>query len=274
MSNTKELNLKTDNIQILTDQKTCIDTRFGTIGEPCCPKYYIANSSGIRLSRNYYSIEKLDDIHYVVSDLDFMYSLGLKQWVEIHGNKFKESDIPRLQIHYGVISVVNNEVKEVVPVIYNTITLSNSGVIIVSGSDRWVHTFNNGILETNYQKEKLGCINLDPTSDYYGLNIIPLVLDSLEHFSLEYKDFSHVHIEGYDGYLSKTLDIDRYEQFIKLYTSIINGNISYSEYRKQIAKAVSKLLYSREEVMMIIEKNSENDELGFDNEPKKLIKKD
>ena len=70
--------------------KKVLDLRFCNIldDSTAAPKCYFADSNGNRISKNYYSIDKLNDgIHYLVSELDFMYTLGLDEWTSINGGE-------------------------------------------------------------------------------------------------------------------------------------------------------------------------------------------
>ena len=234
---------KNYSIVIEIDKRTVIDYRRGMFcgAAEIAPRYYFATSNGVRLSDNYYSIEKLDDIHYVVSDLHFMYNLGFDCWSKMYGNEIKDVDSFYFRFHYGIVSVKDNRVKLLTPITYNRISLSNSKMAIVYGDE----TYCNGSSDIG----KLGCINLDPNSPYYGYCVIPPVLDRLVDFNLEFHDYAHAYIGEYDGYLSKDIDMEKYESFLLLYNNLRKKIIDINVYRDNIAKAVSEILLTKEEVI-------------------------
>lgn len=227
-----------DDIIILKEEKSVNDLRFGFVSnqEHCSPKYYFADKNKNRLSQNFYSIEQLDDIHYIVSDLDFMYSLGYDEWESQYGSKFVASDIDNFKFHYGVVSIKDKTVKVVVPIVYNRVVISNDDVVIVY-SDA-LHTNDN----------KLGAINLDINSAQYGMTIIPTICDSLCDFNLDYKGYAYARINNTEGYLSKEIDVQRYNDYLANILEFGNKKIKYSEYLRRAEMAFSKILYSEEEL--------------------------
>ena len=269
------INYKNNNIQILEERKQVLDLRFCNIldGQYSSPKYYLADSKGNRLSKSYYSINKLrDGIHYVVSELDFMYTCGLNDWKLMNGGESSD-DITYFRFHYGIISAVNGKIVEIVPVVYNEIWETNSNVIFTRADDTYQLVVYNDKLCINKKDSKIGCINLDVNSSSYGMNIITPIMDRICDFDLDYKDFAHATIGNYEGYLSKEIDIDRYNEFIDLYATLKKGGINTQNYFKKINEALSKILFTEEEVKNILKnKQSHNKILQLkNNNEKKLI---
>lgn len=256
-----------ENIKIYKERKKVIDKRFGIIGEPICPKYYFADAKGDKISDCYYSIEPMDnENHYIVSNLDFMYTLDLESYSEIYGDDdyFKSHFC---KFHYGVVSIFDNKVTEVVPIVYKRICESNDKVILVY-SDEEYDNFNK--LKS---KGKLGCINLDPDSQYYGWNIAPAIFDHLENFKDGYAYASIKNEkEEFGGYLCKNIDIDRYNACLALYAQAINKNIKMSEYYALLKQALSYLFIKEEDLPKFLTSLDDDydDEITTDKSYKKI----
>lgn len=240
-----------DNVIILEEKKQLLDKRFGFINQQdFSVKYYFADKTGRRLSPSFYSIESLDDIHYVVSDLDFMYNLGFEQWADQYGNDFTKEDIEKFLFHYGVVAVNDTKVDLIVPTVYHDMKMTNNNVLFVFCDKRSkVHIDTN----LNYYIEtidpKLGAINLDINSDQYGMNILPTICDSIVDFDLDYEGFAYATVGTTKGYLSKTIDTDRYQAFLKNYLSYMqNPDKRYSTYIKHMQEAAKLILYTEKEV--------------------------
>lgn len=240
--------------------KECIDKRFGMpLEEKTSPKYYF-EKDGKRISRDYYSIEPLDDIHYIVSDLDFMYSLGFDEWESIYGNEFTNVDYYNFKFHKGIVAIIGNEVIEVVPTIYNDLKPTNSHVIFTKGDPiyKGVYDTNGKFVKTVQEPDKIGCINLDINSEYYSWTIVPMIFDSIIDFDLEFEGFAHAYIGEYDGYISKEMDIERYKDFMCALTMYKNKIIDYSTYKQHLSDYISKILLSKEEVVNLINGKQSN----------------
>ena len=246
-----------NDIKILKEQKEVLDLRFCNIlnDNKIAPKYYFADSNGNRLSKSYYSIDKLSDgIHYLVSELDFMFSLDLNEWLSMNGGECDE-DINYFKFHFGIVSVMDGKITEVVPAVYKDIYETNSNVVFIQADNYYTHNFTDVKAQILKRKRKIGCINLDIDSNSYGMNIIIPIMDHIEDFDLTYKGFAYASTGDLSGYLSKEIDIDRYKDFINLYTNLIKGNISINLYYDNVNKALSKILYTEEEVKNIINGN-------------------
>lgn len=234
--------LTTNNqIQIIKDEKKVLDSRYNLLDEQkCCPQYYFADSYGNRLSSNYYSIQPLSDgIHYVVSELDFMYTLGLDSWKNIYGEDYK-GDINFFKFHYGVVCVLNNEVTIIIPIVYNDIYETNSNVVFIK-CDKKI-SFN------HTEDEKLGCVNLDITSESYGMNIAPPIMDRIYDFDTEYKGFARAFVSDYEGFLSKEINVDNYDSYLNLLLNLKKGLITPKEYISKMKEAAGSILISEDEV--------------------------
>lgn len=233
--------------------KECIDKRFGMpLEEKTSPKYFF-EKNGRRLSKDYYSIEQLDDIHYIVSELDFMYSLGFDGWESIYGNEFTNADYYHFKFHKGIVAVIGDDVIEVVPAIYNDLNITNSDVIFTHGDPIYKCKIDKNInFDIVKEPDKIGCINLDINSKYYGWTIVPIIFDSINDFDLEFDGFAHAYIGEYDGYISKDMYIDRYKDFMCALIMYINKIIDYKTYKQHLSEYISKILLSKEEVIELI----------------------
>lgn len=257
-----------ENIKIYKEVKKVIDKRFGIIGESTCPKYYFADAKRNKISDSYYSIEPMaDGIHYIVSNLDFMYTLDLESYSEIYGDDdYSKSHF--CKFHYGVVSIFDNKVTEVVPIVYKKICESNDKVILVY-SDEEYDSF--GKLKNN---GKLGCINLDPDSQYYSWNIAPVIFDYLENFKDGYAyAFVNFGNEKIDGYLCKNIDINRYNDYLALYAQAINKNLKMREYYILLKQVVSNLLIKEEDLPKFIENLNSESSTGKSYKKKNFIDK-
>ena len=269
----------TEEIEILKEQKQVLDLRFGMIiHEPCAPKYYFADKNGNKLPiidldgkqiyEGFYSIEKVDDIHYKISSLDFTYSPGLNSYLEIYGIQFKEA-FNFFRFHYGIVAVNGNKISLVVPTVYKDLKLTNSNVIISQADDIYKPVYKDGeLLNINKVNGSFGAINLDPNSESYGLNIMPTVFDHFQDFDLDYNGYAYVSLDGCSGYLSKEIDIQRYNEYLRLLANYKEGKIRFKEYQQLLKEAISKVLFSDKEM---IEKNNEKEKI--ENKPNQLVKK-
>ena len=235
-----------NNLIILEEKKYSLDPHFGFVTKraQACPKYYFADRFGNRLSKNYYSIEELDELHYLVTDFDFMYSLGLDEYISQYNNEISELDISKFKFHYGIVTVIDNKILEVVPTVYNRIEKSNNNVIIVY-CDKRKGLFKN-VLKTI--DSKLGAINLDINSSQYGMNIIPTICDRIVDFDLEYIGYAKVKVGNVEGYLSKDINFDKYNEFLRIYSNYTSGLTDYKTYLYGLENAVSKILYTTDEI--------------------------
>lgn len=268
-----------ESIQIIKEQKQVLDLRLGMIiQEPCAPKYYFADKDGNKLPivdldgkimyEGFYSIEKVDDIHYKISSLDFTYSPGLNSYLEIYGREFKEA-FNFFRFHYGIVAVHDNKISLVVPTVYKDLKLTNSNVIISQADDTYKPIYKNGeFLGINKIDGRFGAINLDPNSESYGLNIMPTVFDRFEDFDLTYKGFAHVSLDDCSGYVAKEIDIQRYNEYLRLLSNYKEGKISIKEYQQFLKEAISKVLFSDKEM---IEKYNEIEKI--ESNSNQLVKK-
>lgn len=236
---------------VRVEGKNCIDKRFGmALEERTAPRYYF-EYNGNRISKDYYSIEKLDDIHYVVSDLDFMYSLGFNQWESIYGNEFEEVDYVHFKFHKGIVAVIENNIVEVVPTIYKNFKLTNSNIVFTKGDPIYKLIYDKYGWPINFERQtdKIGCINLDPKSEHYGYVVAPIIFDSIFDFDLEFEGFAFAKIGTHEGYICKEMDIDRYNDFLIALIQFKNKNISYKTYKQLFDEFITKILFTKEEVI-------------------------
>lgn len=235
-------------IQIIKEEKSVLNTIGIVDNNQAAPKYYFADENGNRLSKSYYSIEKLDEIHYIVSELDFMYGLGFDEWVKYYDNDFKDVDIFRFKFHYGVVSAIDNKITEVVPTVYKNIKKTNSNVIIVYSDESYKIIFD-GEHKSVKEEPKLGCINLDINSNSYVMNIIPPFMDKIMDFDLEYEGYAKVYMENIEGYISKEIDFEKYQEIINLYYLFKSKQINYKTFIDILPNAIEKVLLSQEQVI-------------------------
>ena len=125
-----------NNLIILEEKKYSLDPHFGFVTKraQACPKYYFADRFGNRLSKNYYSIEELDELHYLVTDFDFMYSLGLDEYISQYNNEISELDkINYLNNNYKAImenDVLKIYIPEVIPKYKNINNFAYKNIMI------------------------------------------------------------------------------------------------------------------------------------------------
>lgn len=245
-----------DNLIILKEQKYCLSIPFGFVTkyETSNTKYYFADKNCRIISQGYSSISKLedDDIHYIVSEFD--YHLDFGYWQEQYGNEFTKNEYTRFKFHYGVVSVVDNNINQIVPCIYHDMQLTNNQVLFVM-CDRRQELLRgpDGNYYVQHIEPKIGAINLDQNSKQYGMNIVPTIFDHITDFDLEYEGYAYAEIDDVSGYISKHIDTERYQNFLKVYAAYnVNRTINYSDYRKYTKKAVSEILYTKEEIVEFI----------------------
>ena len=231
--------------------------------EPACSKFYFANEKGERLSKDYYSIEQLDDRHFIVVELDFTYALDFESWEMIYGKEQLGTNTSHLRFHRGVVTIKDGKIIEVVPAVYNNIKLTNSNMLFVYGCDKIIGIgYRKDKPLMKYIPDKLGCINLDPESESYGLITAPCIFTSITDFDLEYEGYAHASVRDevddnkvlVEGYISKKIDEERYKKLVETFNEL--GTIRKSEYDARVLEAISHMLYSKEEIeTKLIERN-------------------
>lgn len=186
-----------------------------------------------------------DGIHYIVTDLDFKHPIGFED--EDLAYTDEKTIGKHSNFHCGVVSIVDDKVTEIVPIIYKDIKESSDKTIIVYGDKE----YEMGELKS---EGKLSCINLNPDSQYYGWNIAPVIFDHLEDFEDDYA-YASVNFgnEEIDGYLCKNIDINRYKNYVALYAQAINNNLSIKEYNILLKQVLSELLIKEEDLPKFIE---------------------
>ena len=147
----------------------------------------------------------------------------------------------------GYLTEINGQIVEIVPVVYKNIWETNSNVIFTEADDVYELAIHNGNPQIKKRDTKIGCINLDINSNSYGMNIIPPIMDRICDFDLDYKGFAYAVIGAHEGYLSKEVDTDRYNEFISLYAMLKQGNINSKFYFSKMNEALSKILFTKEE---------------------------
>lgn len=256
-----------DDFKIIEEVKSRLDRRNGLLtNDQCAPTYYFADLEGNKISDSYYSIRQIGNTkHFIVSELDFLYSCGLEEWESVGkepdlANFYKKnpgSELPRyFDFHYGVVSVANNKVTKVVPVVYDRLSEDNSNTIIAY--------MNEDKRQKGIKRDRLGSIDIDPNSETYGMNLFPCILTSLENFDLTYEGFARCSIDEYHGFISRKLDVNRFTELIELYAQVRNKEISYHDYCSLLGSVAQKALYTEEEVIAQI--------ANGETEVKKLIK--
>ncbi len=251
-----ENKLSNEGIKIIEySSKYLLQEQFGIVTkyEPACSKYYFANEKGERLSKDYYSIEQIDNYHFLVVELDFIYSQDFESWDMIYGKEQLGTNGRHLRFHRGVVTIKDGKVIEVVPAVYNMIKLTNSKMLFVYGCDKIITLYNEWPKQ-KYIPDKLGCINLDPESESYGLITAPCLFTSITDFDLEYEGYAHAYIYDEadeekllaDGYISKIIDEERYKKLVEAFNKL--GCIRNGEYKAKVLEAVSHMLYTKDEV--------------------------
>lgn len=263
-----------NNVYIKKNKKNILDLRCGMVTqeEHSAANYYFVNQNdkripvidlnGNEIYDDFYSIEKIDEFHYKVSTLDFTYSEGLDSYLSIYGRNFSEA-WNYFKFHYGVVAIKDNKIQLIVPTVYKDIKITNSNVVIVQADDEYKPVYDDGkLLRIEKVDGKLGAINIDSESDLYGFNIIPTVLDHFEDFDLKYKGFACVGIGEITGYLAKEIDMDRYKDYLKLFSSYKQGMIDMKTYQQSMKEAIKGILIPDNLIENYIK----------DNKSKKLIK--
>lgn len=154
----------------------------GNVGYTEYAKYCLQDKNGKRFSGFYYSMEALDEDHYIVSNMvvvpkmtnPISYGWGIKQGI-IHLEKDKNGDI------------VPMEETLVVPEVYDRIISGNSQIII-----------------GEVQNKRFTYIELNPKSENYGKQLVPAILEQAVPFDVNYKDFAECTVAGVNGYIPRT----------------------------------------------------------------------
>lgn len=150
-------------------------------------KTHLEDRSGEIITNDYYFIDWLGGDHYIICDVTS----------NQHGMDYAEEfDSSKLSFKYGVICLRRDEEGKVipraevvvVPVIYDKISANNLKSITVYG--------NNG---------RLSYVDLDPGSEYYGKQLVPVVLEHAVPFSTQYEGFAECSVSGVTGFLPRNL---------------------------------------------------------------------
>ena len=235
---------------------------FGIVSEhePSCKKYFFTNKLGDRISKDYYNIQPVGNNHFIVVDLDFTYSQGYESWKLIYGKEQLETHGGFIRFHYGVVTIQDGKIIEIIPTVYNNIKKTNSDMFFTFGCDHMKAAFDKeGNVKAEYVKDKIGCINLDPNSEYYGMVVAPCIFNSITDFDLEYKGYAWAYFEynngsksfKCDGYISKDIDVERYTKLLKAY-----NNFGSEEYSQLLLEGLSEMMYTRDEVEQELLDNS------------------
>lgn len=254
-------NKNNDEITIKKELKKTLDLRTGIIeNQNQATKYYFADNNGKKLqvididgnqiNNSFYSIIKIDDTHYQVCDFDYMNTLGVDELISQYDTELDENEMYNVKFHFGVVANTNGILRVVVPIAYSYIYKTNSNIIIVQSDSQYKLQYNkNGKPIEHTKIKKLGAICLDLNSNFYGFNIIPCIMDRLCDFDLEYKGFAQVGIDETTGYLSKEINIERYDKYLQLYYKLKSGEIDILQYFDNVKDAISKILYTKEEII-------------------------
>lgn len=133
--------------------------------------------------RDYYSIEHLFDDHYIVCDVAYDGILSYNA----------EFDNSKLSFKYGIIvlqrdeqnKIIPMQEKIVVPILYDRISTNNENTV------------------TAYLGKYLTYIDVNPNSEHYGKQLVPIVLEHAVPFSVDYEGFAECSVNGVVGYLPR-----------------------------------------------------------------------
>jgi len=148
-------------------------------------KVYLQDEDGKRISDDYYYIECIGNNHYIVCDITSSQS-GME-----YQDEFDDS---KLAFKYGVIclkkddngNVIPMAESIVVPIIYDRISGNNLNTITAYANN-----------------DHLTYIDIDPQSQNYGKQLVPVVLEHAVPFSVEYDGFAECSVSGITGYLPR-----------------------------------------------------------------------
>ena len=132
---------------------------FGIVSEhePSCKKYFFTNKLGDRISKDYYNIQPVGNNHFIVVDLDFTYSQGYESWKLIYGKEQLETHGGFIRFHYGVVTIQDGKIIEIIPTVYNNIKKTNSDMFFTFGCDHMKAAFDKeGNVKAEYVKDKIG----------------------------------------------------------------------------------------------------------------------
>jgi len=148
-------------------------------------KRHLQDEDGKKISNDYYYMEWIGGEHYIVCDITSS-QCGMEYQDEFDDSKlsFKCGVICLKKDDKGNIIPMSESV--VVPIIYDRISGNNLNTITAYA--------NNG---------HLTYIDIDPQSQNYGKQLVPVVLEHAVPFSTEYEGFAECSINGIIGYLPR-----------------------------------------------------------------------
>lgn len=137
----------------------------------------------VPITRDYYNIEHLFDDHYIVCDVAYDGILSYDA----------EFDNSKLSFKYGIIvlqrdeqnKIIPMQEKIVVPILYDRISTNNENTV------------------TAYLGQYLTYIDVNPNSEHYGKQLVPIVLEHAVPFSVDYEGFAECSVNGVVGYLPR-----------------------------------------------------------------------
>ena len=148
-------------------------------------KSHLQDKDGKRISNDYYYMEWIGGDHYIVCDITSS-QCGME-----YQDEFDDS---KLAFKYGVIclkkdgngNIVPMSESIVVPIIYNEISKNNLNTVTACANNR-----------------NFTYIDIDPQSQNYGKQLVPVVLEHAAPFSVEYEGFAECSVSGVPGYLPR-----------------------------------------------------------------------
>lgn len=148
--------------------------------------YCLEDEKCRKISKDYYYMEYIFTDHYIVCDASC-------------GPLFGEFDDSKLKFKYGVIAlqrdmegkIIPMAEKEVVPMLYDRLVPGNLDIVIGCGEDgKWTY------------------IACNPGTVNGGKQLVPAVLEHACAFSLEYEGFAECSVDGVDGYLHRSCNME------------------------------------------------------------------
>lgn len=141
------------------------------------------NYKNVPITKDYFYIEHIFDDHYIVCDAIYD---GLLYYDA-------EFDNSKLSFKYGIIALQRDDQnkiipmgeKIVVPILYDKISTNNENTV------------------TAYLNKHLTYIDMNPNSENYGKQLVPVVLEHAVPFSVDYEGFAECSVDGVVGYLPR-----------------------------------------------------------------------
>lgn len=190
---------KTDSKLYITMEKLYkVDPSTGLEVRDIYGKAYLKSLNGKRMSNSYYTIKRIDDEHFLVCELNYCNHIG---YVEGFSSNSKTKD--NFKFQYGIISCNgHNKARTLLNPIYDDITIGK----------------NTAFIESN---EKVGCVELNKDSKFYGEVIIPPIFDNIKLLD---DNKIYCEMDGYSGVLPRDNKLINLIKTFKENNPIANGS--------------------------------------------------